>query len=959
MKRRKLAEAEATSLSVPPASTGAARKKLDNLAPLSGGGPVERAIKEDLSTLWNCFDEIIASSQSSNNNAADNNLTETTLLRHDVIGVSFRRFKDAFRRGKFGIIHTRCIPPRCDRADYEQVLYSACLGLLEDAMLQDEGDVRDLSPKLFGAACSVFSLYLLRETNPQPPFPTAERSALSTLTIGLVSEDPTKPCRRSYCEPIRISRKQYALLHMARDLALEVIALCESSVAKHWESIFDSRIAKVGGSTSAGSLCAGLETVNLDKGKASDSWLCTCGIARDCIHVIDMMCTDQLFDFCEYAGPCSVEGLAGSGDYYQKVLERRAHGSPGACELYNVNYSGDTVMGVEDRGDNLLSVIDLSDLDLLHRRYHELLDSARVVSNRSGSKKGDVLNMEKSRQLALVQEALGPVLSQRNAPNNRDILNQLQLCTAAVDEAQTDVGEISRGSQNEQRKQLQKLVTDANANLTGPATIANASVAASREMMGQVDESECDPRIVFSPTMSEPLKKGIGRALEKLLATKTGTSMSSHIAKDESFTKISSLSFPSVFEDDFLTANDEEESLVRREENSESSSENESDGSSEIMSRASTCTLIGQNALHKLLSKATARGRTEQTEKKKVAKDVCSTEMPRAVGDSQSIISGDGVGQAAISALLAEARLSANLRRSRKVPVPRKKAPTKKDEKLRPSQNPHDEMQFDNDSFITSDGAGQTALKSLLMTSSKVKKKANKRKASNRPITRSMKKRYFESAGEVDSLATGDGVGHAAIGALLSHAQSEQQGSQRCRTPGAGAARRNHDEKYGKLQSSQKPHNDVQFDTDSFNATDGAGQAALKSLLISSTHSSKVKKKANKRKASNRPITRSVKKRCFESAREVDSLATGDGAGHAAIGALLSHAQSEQQGSQRCKTRGAEREKPGTARRNHDDESAINEDKGEDASIETSSVVTGAGRSALQSLLLRVASNAD
>jgi len=44
---------------------------------------------------------------------------------------------------------------------------------------------------------------------------------------------------------------------------------------------------------------------------------CSGGLARDCVRVIDRLISTRSFDFCEYAGPVSVEGLAGSAEGFR------------------------------------------------------------------------------------------------------------------------------------------------------------------------------------------------------------------------------------------------------------------------------------------------------------------------------------------------------------------------------------------------------------------------------------------------------------------------------------------------------------------------------------------------------------------------------------------------------------------------------------------------------------------
>eukprot|EP00957_Ditylum_brightwellii_P106553 8129743-Ditylum_brightwellii.AAC.1 len=45
-------------------------------------------------------------------------------------------------------------------------------------------------------------------------------------------------------------------------------------------------------------------------------WKCDCGIAADAIEIIDKMTlNEQYFSLCEYTGPGTLEGLAGSAGW--------------------------------------------------------------------------------------------------------------------------------------------------------------------------------------------------------------------------------------------------------------------------------------------------------------------------------------------------------------------------------------------------------------------------------------------------------------------------------------------------------------------------------------------------------------------------------------------------------------------------------------------------------------------
>ena len=238
---------------------------------------------------------------------------QTTFSNHAAIGSSFSRFKACFREARFGAIHTRTIPPRVDRGEYIQLLYSSCLYLLEESGFLQDADLflhdKSYSSSAFNAICAVFSLYTLHRTNvlPEAPAPRPhtkrtrsgtfdERSlkeVWSMLPIG-INSDEDKMYRRTFRSGVRIDRWSYLLLLQLRDLCLARVDQCA-----------------------------------VDQLENMSNWHCHCGLARDAVHVIEKMLfngdnddDNKFFQYCEYHGPVGLEGLAGCAHFYRTCVAK-------------------------------------------------------------------------------------------------------------------------------------------------------------------------------------------------------------------------------------------------------------------------------------------------------------------------------------------------------------------------------------------------------------------------------------------------------------------------------------------------------------------------------------------------------------------------------------------------------------------------------------------------------------
>ena len=307
----------------------------DPTDPHTIGGNLQRAILLDMIELRHrycnaeCCDATAALSRQRGGIHQKHTINKNN---HVVLGSAFARFKECFRNARFGAMHTRTIPPRVDRGEYIQLLYSSCFYLLEESFaLSDSNsdeplrwDVVDTSHSncAFNTVFAVFLLFTLHQTNvlPEAPPPRSHnidvkrtksghriidekllKEAWSMLPIG-INSDEDKLYRRKFRSPVRIDRWNYLLLLRLRDLCLARAEECGMDATITTTTTASAR------SSSSSSTC----------NNNAESWRCYCGLARDAAYIIDkMLFTDAFFEYCEYHGPHSLEGLAGSPNFYR------------------------------------------------------------------------------------------------------------------------------------------------------------------------------------------------------------------------------------------------------------------------------------------------------------------------------------------------------------------------------------------------------------------------------------------------------------------------------------------------------------------------------------------------------------------------------------------------------------------------------------------------------------------
>ena len=153
-------------------------------------------------------------------------------------------------------------------------------------------------------------------TNTNTLFTSNEYKMLSTLPMF---ETESRKYRRHYHAPIRISYESMRSILEIRNQSLLEIDSCHKSQYNSLTMAHRQRQRRQ---------CQEDNSEKVDYHMTHDCrirtpsniFICKCGLAKDCITLIDRLITDQCFHYCEYNGPVSVEALAGSDAYVKKMI---------------------------------------------------------------------------------------------------------------------------------------------------------------------------------------------------------------------------------------------------------------------------------------------------------------------------------------------------------------------------------------------------------------------------------------------------------------------------------------------------------------------------------------------------------------------------------------------------------------------------------------------------------------
>jgi hypothetical protein len=182
------------------------------------GNPVKGAIQQDLLRLQTQFQEALVQQRDD-------------ALKHSEEGVAFSKFQSVvFSGAKVSLPQTQITCSRCDRGNYSQLIYDACLQSLEDAVFCLYGLAENERLLHQGPPVGATGTATAAERNSQykHKHKTETETALALLPMDLTCHDnPKNKFRRTYCHPIRMDRFQYALLLRLREEAMARHSDCE------------------------------------------------------------------------------------------------------------------------------------------------------------------------------------------------------------------------------------------------------------------------------------------------------------------------------------------------------------------------------------------------------------------------------------------------------------------------------------------------------------------------------------------------------------------------------------------------------------------------------------------------------------------------------------------------------------------------------------------------------------
>jgi len=388
------------------------------------GGNLQKAILLDLIDLREHFFE--RENRNSTTNVAASSSSQP-------MGTSFGRFKATFRDRRFGAMHTRTAPRNIDRGEYAQLLYSCCFYLFEESVADDKVNAQKNKFNLPKSIFAIFALYTLHQTNPLPISPPtrqctpktkygnfqedALREAWSALPISREEQNLHRKCYKS---PVRIDRKNYLLL-------LQLSDVCKAILAQS---------------------C-------LDNNDSSRHF----SIAQDASYIIDkMLFTDNFFSYCEYHGPCGLEGLAGNPHFYkehfvkQKKLPKKGKSNKSKTVTGHIATSQLTRDKLEKMKHDEHEILNISVLSNAINKHKSNLQKVTAQLQKCRLPGGDL----QPKQRELVENTLSGVINSQQAYlsldaelNGEQTLDTLEAPGDGDKDAVADVPEVKESDRND------------------------------------------------------------------------------------------------------------------------------------------------------------------------------------------------------------------------------------------------------------------------------------------------------------------------------------------------------------------------------------------------------------------------------------------------------------------------------------------------------------------------------
>lgn len=427
-------------------------------------------------------------------------------------GLQFRIFKRAFQQAKFGCIHNRAAPPRIDRGEYAQLIYSCCFYLLNEAMSDtfdpraaaasskgEEATTADLnvdSTTFQDAIFAIFALYTLHQTNTLPksaytaketfhhPYMRHEyelQCQWSHLPLGQASEG--KIFRRYYASPIRIDRRSYMELMYVRDVCAAMVAKCA----------YDSIRCTAEGNA------------------------CECALARDAMEIIDRMMNgdNNFFVYCEYHGPVGLEGLAGNPIFYnayygdmetKKNARNKIDKIPITSSVGDIMLTNEKLQSICPKEDDISNALNLPSLSSLLKKHQSNLQSIKTelqssqhVHHSKGQYRQSISDLQ-PRQRELVEKTLHGILwpNDEGIASNQSYVDMIDVISNSRESSNNAVGAAAQSNKkpadnvNEPLRPKESLATIDNNNpptipISLPISFSSDLAAVIREAFSDFD----------------------------------------------------------------------------------------------------------------------------------------------------------------------------------------------------------------------------------------------------------------------------------------------------------------------------------------------------------------------------------------------------------------------------------------------------------------------------------------
>jgi hypothetical protein len=526
-----------------------------------GGGPVERAIQQDLIGLLQRFQKMLhqddhqrchsrrlSSSQMAMTSPLEIMNRKEHVEEHKLDGYTFQLFKNIYKDTKFGIIFTRAVPPRSEHDQFVQLIYSAALSFLKDAfdekiggneeydkereeeeLQQDGGDIggrtNDYEHNLFfKASFAMYALYTLYKTNPAPQIPQNDNymnkksstepsmtnnngqnsSSISSTSLSTTEMRQLSTLPLFEKNNIRMYRRSY---HSPIRISFECMQLVMKTRHKSLDVINKCQESR----------CAYLIYLQQQQHQEKENcvdheislennnkpFICKCSLARDCASLIDRLIYEQCFCYCEYNGPVSVEGWCGSDEYVRENVFDETRKKPITAVVHdekddNDNELNNTILEYCDSSDAILDSLDLDQIQQTMRNYQNTMGKVATDLRQKVSS-----NQSRNKnQIVSIQKTIDPILKEVTRRRNDNVCNQIESI-------------LDSNSKNDKRGKERRVHFTTTSRIENTSSNSNAND--NEQIEGQRSSNRTEINVMYPSSFSKGLQVGISKALKTLV----------------------------------------------------------------------------------------------------------------------------------------------------------------------------------------------------------------------------------------------------------------------------------------------------------------------------------------------------------------------------------------------------------------------------------------------------------